>query len=294
MNTPEKEMSIVQHLDQCTVRIECDSGVGTGFFFAVGQSGKIPQDGEPFVPLIITNQHVIGSSTTIRFVISATDSAGKVSHHQFSHTTAELRLTTHPNGVDLACLNIGVVLNFFSRNQLKPAFTWLDASIIPSSDQFKALSPISDIVLVGYPTGLWDHTNNRPIFRRGITATTPHVKWQGRDEFLIDAAIFGGSSGSPVFIFNEGSYSSPEGIVIGSRLLLIGVNRAVYVHNTEGRLVQSPSPSGHSLLPVTGIPNNLGVAISIRQLRALIDEAIKPQGWRPYGQPKITVGGTLA
>jgi hypothetical protein len=38
------------------------------------------------------------------------------------------------------------------------------------------------------------------FFRRGMTATPPQLDYCGRPTFLIDASVFGGSSGSPVFL----------------------------------------------------------------------------------------------
>lgn len=57
----------------------------------------------------------------------------------------------------------------------------------------------------------WDAYNNMPITRRGITATPLHVDFENAPRFLIDAAIYGGSSGTPVFVFNQGSYTKPDG-----------------------------------------------------------------------------------
>ncbi len=60
--------------------------------------------------------------------------------------------------------------------------------------------------MVGYPVGLWDSVNNMPILRRGSTATLLDWTYEGRQEFVIDAACFPGSSGSPVFKYTVGDY----------------------------------------------------------------------------------------
>ena len=63
-----------------------------------------------------------------------------------------------------------------------------------------------------------------PIVRKGITATSLQLDFNNEPKFLIDAAIYGGSSGSPVYIFNQGSYSPANGgLVAGTRLKLIGI-----------------------------------------------------------------------
>ena len=41
--------------------------------------------------------------------------------------------------------------------------------------------------------------------------------------FLIVAGVFPGSSGSPVFIYNHGTYPVKDGIALGNRLLFVGV-----------------------------------------------------------------------
>lgn len=46
------------------------------------------------------------------------------------------------------------------------------------------LDAMEDVIMVGYPVGLWDSVNNRPIFRRGITATDPKVDFEGKKNFM--------------------------------------------------------------------------------------------------------------
>ena len=58
--------------------------------------------------------------------------------------------------------------------------------------------------MIGYPIGLIDEYNNKPIVRKGITATTYNIDYNGKKEFLIDIACFPGSSGSPIFIRRDG------------------------------------------------------------------------------------------
>ena len=88
----------------------------------------------------------------------------------------------------------------------RPFYINLSQGVIGSPEALSSLAPIEDITMIGYPNGLWDEVNNLPIVRRGITATSANGKYQGKTEFLIDAACFPGSSGSPVFVYNNGSY----------------------------------------------------------------------------------------
>lgn len=79
--------------------------------------------------------------------------------------------------------------------------------------------------MVGYPIGLEDEINNFPIFRKGYTATHPAIDFKGNKIGLVDMACFPGSSGSPIFILNENSYTDKKGTLhVGtSRIFLLGI-----------------------------------------------------------------------
>lgn len=59
--------------------------------------------------------------------------------------------------------------------------------------------------MLGYPIGLADARNNYPIFRKGYTAAHPAVDFNEDGIGLVDMACFPGSSGSPIYILNEGN-----------------------------------------------------------------------------------------
>jgi hypothetical protein len=74
------------------------------------------------------------------------------------------------------------------------------------------------VTFIGYPNGIWDSKNLLPVVMRGTTASPIEVDFEGTPRFLIDASVFGGSSGSPVFILNQGTYSMKDGgVAVGSR-----------------------------------------------------------------------------
>lgn len=68
------------------------------------------------------------------------------------------------------------------------------------------LIPARDVVFVGYPLGYFDETNNVPILRAGRIASIPKIDFVGQPQFLIDAQVYPGSSGSPVFVPWGGQY----------------------------------------------------------------------------------------
>ena len=148
----------------------------------------------------------------------------------------------------------------------KLAISCLIKDNIISDEYIKNISKVEDIAVVGYPDGIWDSYNNLPIVRKGITATPISYNFENKNEFLIDAAIYGGSSGSPVFIFNQGSYSIGNSLYAGDRLMLIGIVYAVAQHTVSGNLEFVDIPVVKQPLAVTQIPNNLGVVIKAKEL----------------------------
>jgi len=163
--------------------------------------------------------------------------------------------------VDLCAIPIDGNLNNASTLKKKPYLKCIDASFIPTSDEWSSFSAIEETTMVGYPDGIWDEKNNLPVTRRGITATHPRIDYNGNGEFLIDTAVFTGSSGSPVYLFNQGSYATDKGITMGSRMKLLGINYAVYTQTAKGNITIKKTPTSVKSITETKIPVNLGVII---------------------------------
>lgn len=169
----------------------------------------------------------------------------------------------HPeDDVDLVAFPFQPVIRELEKQGKTVFYRGVSKSIIPTAEQLLELTPIEDIIMVGYPNGIWDKKNNFPIIRRGITATHPAVDYNGKKEFLVDAACFPGSSGSPVFLFNPSGYQDRKGnLVMGTRIMFIGVLYAGPQYTATGELEIVDIPTAQVVRPIFRIPNNLGVVI---------------------------------
>ena len=132
--------------------------------------------------------------------------------------------------------------------------------------------------MVGYPNGHSDQINNRPIVRRGITATSLQEDFNGQKVFLADIAVFGGSSGSPIFIFNPygGFERHPDGsetFSLGPRLHFVGIQSRGFLYDNSvfqaatNQLQQIPGVYAQTFM-------DLAIAEKSSQLLPLI-EAVK-------------------
>lgn len=194
---------------------------GTGFFFSLPH----PEGGDKFVPLIVTNAHVVRDVRRGVFEV-AVDSGngipmpGEKLRIEFDQSTfAELS----DDPMDIAAAPIASILERQYDSNKRPFLKAIDANLVPSAEQAGELDAIEEITFFGYPSGLRDMHNSTPLIRRGITSTPFWNDFQGEQKFVVDAGVYPGSSGSPVFLYNEGSFSVGGSHVIGSRLLFLGM-----------------------------------------------------------------------
>jgi hypothetical protein len=263
-------LSASEQLAFVTTRIhsETNSGkvsVGTGFFF----SFKVSES--EHIPIIVTNCHVIEDSARGIFQLTRADENNNPMIGEFENIIIdrfEQVWLRHPNqAVDLCVMPLAPLLREAQKQNERFFFRSLDENLLPTQQLLTELTALEEILMIGYPVGIWDSVNNMPVFRRGITATHPNLNYEGREEFLIDAACFPGSSGSPVLLYNLGSYASRQGgTVIGTRISLLGVLYAGPQYTVEGEIKVVPIPTQMTPIPTSKIPINLGVVVKARKL----------------------------
>lgn len=167
----------------------------------------------------------------------------------------------HPEqDVDVAVMNISAIYTNLCNASTKPFIKWIDSQFIPNQQVIgKFISPIEDVLFVGYPSGIWDSNNYLPITRKGTTATPYYIDFIGEKKFLIDASVFPGSSRSPVFMYYSGGYPDKEGALYsGNMLRFLGIIASVYFRHDEGQIIVKDIPTGHTPIPVSTQMIDLG------------------------------------
>lgn len=256
--------TIPEALPFTTIRIEAilkdnSSSFGTGFFFLFSDDKK-----NPTLPFIVTNKHVLKDAISIRlnFTCHATAEKapliGKIRKEEI--TDLSNKVYFHPDSnIDLALISISHIW-LSNPSVYIMAFSSKD---IPTKADIDKIFPLEKISLIGYPDALWDEKNNLPIFRSGVIATMPSIDYNGNKVFLIDASCYPGSSGSPVILYNHKSLTTDENnsLKIDSRLFLLGIQSATFVHQVTGNIIAVDIPTKTVPLIKTQIPNNLGIII---------------------------------
>jgi hypothetical protein len=271
MITPE---SLSEQLLFSTVRIECNDnsgniGTGTGFFF------NIPLDNQKHIPVVITNKHVVDGSETGRFQLhEAVNSGGKIKpsgkFFDVSIEQFESRWIPHTNAeIDLCAMLFQPIKDEADKQGKLIFHLSFSDSIILNDSALNELSAVEDILMVGYPIGLWDEANNLPLIRKGITATHPAIDFGGKSIGIVDAACFPGSSGSPVLIVNERMYGRKTATILGSRAILLGVLFAGPQMSAEGEVLIKEIPIVYQPISVMKMMIHLGYYIKAKELLAL-------------------------
>lgn len=266
---PRKQLT--DQLVHSTVRIECsctdgETGIGTGFFFT------FLREGGSCVPTVVTNKHVVEDAVSGAFWLTrATDDQTPEIGHHWRLDIPEFgdRWVPHPDPeVDLCLMPFASIENGAAEKGISFYRKAFDKTFIPDQQGWRSLAAVEDILMVGYPIGLWDSRNNLPVTRRGITASPPQFDHESRPEFMIDAACFPGSSGSPVILMDEGSLLDhlQEGFPPRRHLLLLGVLHSIFEYAAEGRIVRVKVPTRHRRLTWTQVPMELGLVIKSHRI----------------------------
>lgn len=203
---------------------------GTGFLFSVRESET------ESIPLLITNYHVL-KDAMLGFVELHIGEKGfptdKTIRVQFDKSIID---GNKLGKLDLIAVPLAGTFNDFQNRNIEIFFRTVDQNMVPTKEQEDKLSAIENITFIGYPSGLYDEKNKISIIRQGITATPIWNDFKGEEVFLIDAGVFPESSGSPVFIYNQGTYPVKDGIALGSRLIFVGVlSKTMLRDNATGK-----------------------------------------------------------
>ncbi|WP_185956506.1 S1 family peptidase [Changchengzhania lutea] len=268
------QLSITEQLAYSTVRLECltktgNVQTGTGFFF------KFLEKGDQHVPVIITNKHVVKNAVKGKFILTKSDKDGNpinTEHFTAEFVNFEQQWKMHPDAnVDLCAMALAPVVNYAQQQRVNLFYRVFDKNLLPQKEQQDEFTALEDVLMIGYPNGIWDSVNNQPIFRKGTTATHPNIDYNGKKEFMIDVACFPGSSGSPVLIYNASSYTTKSGgtIMGGTRIILIGVLYAGPQHTATGEIKIVNVPQFNQPLSISRIPNNLGICLKAERILEL-------------------------
>lgn len=244
--------TIAEQLYYLTLKINTlsangEQGSGTGFIYGY-KSKQNPQIDYLF---LVTNKHVIENTVSGSIVMHLGENnqpkVGETFTLNVHNPDWQNMWFGHPDpNIDIAICPFVPLIKFVEQHSgRQPFFRSVSNDTVPTEATLKDLDALENITFVGYPNGIWDSYHNLPIVRKGTTATPLQIDFENQPKFLIDASVFGGSSGSPVFLFDSGGYITKQGsmVVGGGRFYFLGVVAAVYLKQSLTDVIPIPIPT---------------------------------------------------
>ncbi|MBP9147434.1 MAG: trypsin-like peptidase domain-containing protein [Rhodoferax sp.] len=276
--------TIAEQLFFTTIRIDTiaangGQGSGTGFLFL----HKVGEQGFPFV---VTNKHVVNGmkSGALTFLQRDGQAPRLGQGYRLAIEGWPDAWFGHPlPDIDIAvCPFAPLEAHIKQQSNMDLFYRWVDSNMIPNEEKLKGLDAIESVTFIGYPNGIWDSKNLLPVARRGTTASPIEVDFEGTPRFLVDASVFGGSSGSPVFILNQGSWAEKNGgLVAGSRLMFVGVIAAVFLRKQWNEIVAVPIPTASKPMVQNEEMIDLGIVFKARTVVETIEAFLKTHNGDP-------------
>lgn len=235
-------LSIQEQLLFSTLRIECFDAnkqlysVGTGFLLSR------PVQENAVKMYLVSNKHILlgADSIAITFTHLKNDEPEVGTTVCFSIDNIKNSVVGHPNpSVDVALLECTGL--FLMQNQ----------SLFIKAVPYDMLADFSEpelnvaenVLFIGYPDNRYDIKNNLPLVRQGLIASNPKYDFNGDPVFIIDAQVFPGSSGSPVFIDLTFENFKNGQIVLGKKKIkLLGIVAQTMIRNNQLQAVAMGLP----------------------------------------------------
>lgn len=228
MPTPFKQLL------HTVVRIETKSqggrvtGAGTSFVFR-DRGGAGNDD-----LFLVSNKHLVegAEEAYVYFATMGSDGrplVGEPFYVKFSEF--EMLWHGHPDpNVDISVMPLSFSLDTIRKGGSEAFLKPVNTEDVANSSVFEELDVTAPVLFVGFPNGMFDEANYLPIFRRGYVATSPERDFNSAPVFLVDASVFPGSSGSPVFTVGESLIGGTPS------MKLLGVVASVYTQAAAGEI----------------------------------------------------------
>jgi hypothetical protein len=257
-----------------TVRVDTeleDGTAGSGTAFVINH-----RHARGSTPFIVTNRHLVEGVRRGGLIFTQQREGRPDFGRSFQLNIDDFPAAWfyHPDAqTDLAIIPLRPLERAARELGVEIYYQPIDSLSIPDAAQIRDFDALEEILFVGYPSGIWDQVNLMPILRRGTTATPLEIDFEGRKQFLIDAAVYPGSSGSPVFVVRDDPMRARGA---GARTIwFVGVVAAVFFRQEQNNILSAPVPAGQANCATVTEMVDLGLILKAESVRELADAFVK-------------------
>jgi hypothetical protein len=162
--------TVLEQLFFTTVMIEArlpdgQSSTGTGFVY------QVPIREEQNAAFLVTNKHVIAGADRVDVRLHAAEGPGNErvklgTTHEVSWPNPEQYFLGHPEDeIDVAVCALGPAINALAAQGDFVFYRSLAPDLAADESRFAEFDAIEEITFLGYPNGLYDHSNYLPLAR---------------------------------------------------------------------------------------------------------------------------------
>ena len=191
--------------------------------YCTGLILNIQESDNSAIPLIVACYHSLKDSVGGYFSLQIKKDGQPAGEEAKVHFSDDFAENFKLGDLDLIAIPFAGVLNDFQRKGTEIFFRGVDMGLFASTNVLGECDAIEDVITFGYPEKIYDSTHVLPIARRSYTATPIWNNYKNEQSFLIDLPDSDGFEGSPVFICNQGTVPTKDGIALGNRVLFVGM-----------------------------------------------------------------------
>lgn len=262
-------LTIEEQLLYTTLKIECFDeheqlySMGTGFLL------ECPVGDNKFKMFLVSNRHVLEGPKSIAVTFTRIKD-GKPDHGNTITVPihdVDRAVVGHPNpDVDVAVLNCSLIFRMMPEHLYIKSVSYDMLSDFTEPE----LNVAENVLFVGYPDNRYDIINNLPLIRQGLIASHPKYNFNGEPVFIIDAQVFPGSSGSPVYI-DLTLENMKKGIIKEGpkKLKLLGIVARTMIRNNKLSFAST------GMIPVTEEVIGLGMVFKSTVIKEVIKSVLE-------------------
>jgi S1-C subfamily serine protease len=203
--------------------------LATGFLFGLN-TGVKNEKGDLYKVFLVTNRHVFINQKMVVLRFNLTASGSKTYNLPLMDDKGDRLWLAHANEeVDVAAIQINV--DVLKNDGIKHSFIPEEHTAFLETIKTEGITQGDSVFVLGFPMGIAGIEKNYAIVKGGIISRLDDEIINSEHQFYIDANIFPGNSGGPVF-------SKPEIVSIGgtkavNRAYLIGVVSGYIAYQEE-------------------------------------------------------------
>lgn len=216
--------------------------IATGFLVGFAMNNEQDLEKRLYRIFLLTNRHVFNNQDLLWVRFDKKNAKGTTRFPVQLKVEGEIKWLAHEDeNVDLAMLTISP--EFLNRNAAEWSFINEELFAYPEKFEEIGIELGDGVFLVGFPMGISGSEKNYAIVRSGTIARIDQEIIGTIKSFLIDATVFPGNSGGPVFLKPE--ILSLQNTKVVNSVYLVGVVSGY-------KLYQEPLYSHQANPPIVG------------------------------------------